>query len=411
MHCNYSEINFPCAWADNSITLIKLDNMNKKIKMGLVGGGPGSFIGPVHHRAAIMDGEIELVCGAFDADPEKSKAAADVYHISSDRAYGTWQEMLDKESKLPEDQRMDMVSVTTPNHLHFPISAAALEKGFHVVCEKPVTISLDEAEKLAGIVDKTGLLFALTHTYTGYPMVKEAKYLVSKNKLGTIRKIVVEYPQGWLSTALEKTGNQQASWRSDPKYNGPGGCLGDIGVHAENLAEYITGLQISELCADINSFVPGRALDDDAAVLLRFEGGARGVLWATQIAAGEENNITIRVYGEKGGLEWRQHDPNTLLLKMLDQPVQILRAGSNYSNLSDIARWNLRVPGGHPEGYIEAFANIYRNMSYAINQRKQNLPVDPAYLDFPTVHDGVRGMRFIEKVVESAGSSTKWIKF
>lgn len=385
--------------------------MNKKIKMGLVGGGPGSFIGPVHYRAAIMDGGIELVCGAFDVDPEKSKAAADVYHVSSDRAYGTWQEMLDKESKLPEDQRMDMVSVTTPNHLHFPISAAALEKGFHVVCEKPVTISLDEAEKLAGIVDKTGLLFALTHTYTGYPMVKEAKYLVSKNQLGPIRKIVVEYPQGWLSTPLEKTGHQQASWRSDPKYNGPGGCLGDIGVHAENLAEYITGLQISELCADINSFVPGRALDDDAAVLLRFEGGARGVLWATQIAAGEENNITIRVYGEKGGLEWRQHDPNTLLLKMLDQPVQILRAGSNYSNLSDIARWNLRVPGGHPEGYIEAFANIYRNMSFAINQRKKNLPVDPAYLDFPTVHDGVRGMRFIEKVVESAGSSTKWIKF
>ena len=385
--------------------------MGKRIKMGLVGGGPGSFIGPVHFRAAIMDGEIELVCGAFDADPAKSKAAADIYNISPKRAYGTWEEMFKKESSMPEGERMEMVAVTTPNHLHFPISMAALDSGFHVVCEKPVTVSLDEAEKLAARVDESGLLFALTHTHTGYPMVKEAKYLVSKNKLGNIRKIVVEYPQGWLSTPLEKTGNQQAAWRSDPRYNGPGGCLGDIGVHAENLAEYITGLQISELCADINSFVPGRPLDDDAAVLLRFKGGARGVLWATQIAAGEENNLTIRVYGEKGGLEWRQHDPNTLLLKMLDQPVQILRAGSNYGNLSEIARWNLRVPGGHPEGYIEAFANIYKNMAYAINQRKENLPVDPAYLDFPTVHDGVRGMRFIERTIESAGSSQKWIKF
>jgi predicted dehydrogenase len=233
-------------------------------------------------------------------------------------------------------------------------------------------------------VDETGLLFALTHTYTGYPMVKEAKYLVSKNKLGNIRKIVVEYPQGWLSTPLEKTGNQQAAWRSDPRYNGPGGCLGDIGVHAENLAEYITGLQISELCADINSFVPGRPLDDDASVLLRFEGGARGVLWATQIAAGEENNLTIRVYGEKGTLDGGSMIPIHSCLKMLDQPVQILRAGAQITdNLSEIARWNLRVPGGHPEGYIEAFANIYKNMAYAIRQRKENLPVDPAYLDFP----------------------------
>jgi predicted dehydrogenase len=385
--------------------------MNKKIKMGLVGGGPGSFIGPVHFRAAIMDGHIELVCGAFDSDPVQSKASAEIYGISPKRAYGTWEEMFEKENSLPESEKMDMVAVTTPNHLHFPISMKALENGFHVVCEKPVTISHEEAQKLAAKVDDSGLLFALTPTYTGYPMVKEAKHLVSGNQLGTIRKIVVEYPQGWLSTPLEKTGNQQAEWRSKPEFNGPGGCLGDIGVHAENLAEYITGLQIDALCADINSFVPGRALDDDASVLLRFEGGARGVLWATQIAAGEENNLTIRVYGEKGGLEWRQHDPNTLLLKMLDQPVQILRAGVNYSNLSEIARWNLRVPGGHPEGYIEAFANIYKNMAHAIQQRNENLPVDPAYLDFPTVHDGVRGMRFIEKVIESARSSEKWIKF
>ena len=385
--------------------------MNQKIRMGLVGGGPGSFIGPVHFRAAIMDGEIELVCGAFDADPKKSKAAAEIYHISPDRAYGTWEEMFAKESSLPEDQRMDMVSVTTPNHLHFPISFAALEKGFHVVCEKPVTISLDEAEKLAKKVDESGLLFALTHTYTGYPMVKEAKHLVSTNVIGAVRKIVVEYPQGWLSTPLEKTGNQQAAWRSDHRFNGPGGCLGDIGVHAENLAEYITGLQITELCADIKSFVPGRALDDDISVLLRFDGGARGVLWASQVAAGEENDLNIRVYGEKGGLAWRQMEPNTLYLKMLDKPAQVMRAGSNHGYLSEIAKFNLRVPGGHPEGYIEAFANIYKNMTYAIRQRKENLPVDPAYLDFPTVHDGVRGMRFIEKVIESSASSAKWTKF
>ena len=261
--------------------------------MGLVGGGPGSFIGPIHFRAARMDGHIELVCGAFDIDPVKSKAAAGIYDISPDRAYGTWEEMFDQESKLPEGERMEMVSITTPNHLHFPIAMRALENGFNIVCEKPVTISLDEAEKLAKKVDETGLLFALTYTYTGYPMVKEAKQLVSDNELGNIRKIVVEYPQGWLSTPLEQTGNQQASWRSKPEFNGPGGCLGDIGVHAENLAEYITGLQISELCADLNSFVPGRELDDDVAVLLRFETGARGVLWATQIAAGEENNVTI----------------------------------------------------------------------------------------------------------------------
>lgn len=379
--------------------------------MGLVGGGPGSFIGPVHVRAAIMDGHIELVCGAFDSDPEVSKAAADIYQISPDRAYGTWEEMIEKEAGLPQDKRMEMIAITTPNHLHYPISVAALDKGFHVVCEKPITLSLSEAEKLAKKVDETDLLFALTHTYTGYPMVKEARNLVTKNTLGNLRKVVVEYPQGWLSTPLEKTGNQQASWRSKPEFNGPGGCLGDIGVHAENLAEYVTGLQITELCADINSFVPGRDLDDDASVLLRFEGGARGVLWATQIAAGEENNLTIRVYGDKGGLEWRQHDPNTLLLKLLDQPVQILRAGKNHGYLSEIAMWNLRVPGGHPEGYIEAFANIYKNMAYAINQRKENLPIDPAYLDFPTVHDGVRGMRFIERAIESAASATKWTKF
>lgn len=379
--------------------------------MGLVGGGPGAFIGSVHVRGAIMDGLIELVCGAFSSDPVKSKAAAEIYNIPPGRAYGSWEEMFEKEINLPEDKKMDMVAITTPNHLHFPISMRALESGFHVVCDKPMTISLEEAEQLAIKVDDSGLFFALTHTYTGYPMVKEAKQLVSGNKLGNIRKIVVEYPQGWLATPLEKAGNPQAEWRSRPEYNGPGGCLGDIGVHAENLAEYISGLQISELCADINSFVPGRTLDDDASVLLRFEGGARGVLWATQIASGEENNLTIRIYGEKGGIEWRQHDPNTLLLKMLDQPVQILRAGSNYSNLSEIARWNMRLPGGHPEGYIEAFANIYKNMAHAINQRKENLPVDPAYLDFPTVHDGVRGMRFIEKVIESAKSSEKWIKF
>lgn len=385
--------------------------MAQKIKIGLIGGGEGSFIGAIHYRAAMLDGYYELVCGAFSSDPQKSLRSADGYHVSKERAYGSWQEMFEKEAARPKNDRMEAVLITTPNHLHHPQAMMALDMGFHVICDKPVTISEQQALELEKKVKETGLVFALTHTYTGYPMVKEAKEIVASGKLGKIRKLVVEYPQGWLSTPLENEGNKQASWRSDPRFNGPGGCLGDIGVHAENLAEFITGLQIDELCADITSFVPGRQLDDDASVLLRFKGGAKGVLYASQISAGEENDINIRVYGEKGGVEWHQSEPNTLLLKMLDQPAQVLRAGVNYGNLSEKSLWNLRTPGGHPEGYIEAFANIYRNAAYPINKYKNPDYPTPGFIEYPTIMDGVRGMRFIEKVIESAKSDTKWLKF
>ncbi len=385
--------------------------MAKKIKAGLIGGGEGSFIGAVHYKAAMLDGYYQLVCGAFSSDPAKSLRSSENYHVEPARAYGSWQEMFEKEAAMPASEKMEVVIIATPNHLHFPQAMMALEKGFHVICDKPVTISLKQALELEKKVKETGKVFALTHTYTGYPMVKEAKHLVAMGKIGKIRKVVVEYPQGWLSTPLEKEGQKQASWRSEPEFNGPGGCLGDIGVHADNLVGFITELKIKELCADITSFVPGRKLDDDASVLLRFEAGAKGLLYASQVAAGEENDLKIWIYGETGGLEWHQQEPNTLLLKPLGQPVQILRAGANHGGLSEKTLWNLRVPGGHPEGYIEAFANIYRNAAYHINKQKDPDLDIPGFIEYPTIEDGVRGMRFIEKVIESANSTIKWIPF
>ena len=385
--------------------------MAKIIKTGLIGGGEGSFIGAIHYKAAMLDGYYQLVCGAFSSNYEKSLRSADYYHVKPSRVYATWQEMFLKEASLPEEERMEAVIIATPNHLHHPQAMMALEKGFHVICDKPVTISVKEALELEKKVKESGLVFALTHTYTGYPMVKQARELVKDGKLGKIRKVVVEYPQGWLSTPLEKEGNKQATWRANPKVNGPGGCLGDIGVHAENLAEYITGLGIEELSADISSFVEGRMLDDDASVLLRFKGGAKGLIFASQISAGEENDLNIKVYGERGGLEWHQMEPNTLLLKWLDQPMQVLRAGVNYQNLSERTRWNCRTPGGHPEGYIEAFANIYRNAAYHILEKNDPDFSAPDFIEYPTISDGVRGMRFIEKVIESARGKEKWLKF
>jgi predicted dehydrogenase len=303
---------------------------------------------------------------------------------------------------------MQFVSIVTPNHVHFPPAKMALENGFHVICDKPVTFNLEEALELEQIVKKSGLIFALTHNYTGYPMVKQARYMIRNGELGAIRKIVVEYPQGWLSTHVEASGNKQASWRTDPARSGAAGAMGDIGTHAENLAEYITGLKITEMCADISTFVPGRLLDDDGNVLLHFEGGAKGILHASQIAAGEENNLNIRVYGEKGGLEWRQMEPNTLIAKWLDQPVQIFRTGGNGTCAE--AQAHTRIPAGHPEGYLEAFANIYRNFAKCVKARLEGSEPDAVYTDFPTVHDGVRGMQFIEKVIESGRSSEKWVK-
>jgi predicted dehydrogenase len=376
--------------------------------MGMIGGGRGAFIGAVHRMAAALDGEIELVCGAFSSDPERSRLSGQDIYLPDDRVYGSYAEMIAREKELPEGERMDFVSIVTPNHQHYGPAKMALESGFHVVCDKPLCFSLDEAQELVALVEKTGLLFALTHNYTGYPMVKQAKAMIAAGELGAIRKVVAAYPQGWLSTKLEDTDSKQAGWRTDPARSGIAGAMGDIGTHAENLAEYVTGLQISELCADVSALVPGRRLDDDGNVLLRFSNGARGLLYASQISAGEENGLTLQVYGEKGGLEWRQMEPNTLIVKWLDRPVQHLRTGS--MGLSAEALGAARLPAGHPEGYLEAFANIYRNVARCIRARRVGETPDPLYLDFPTVADGLRGMRFVEAVIASGKSEQKWIK-
>lgn len=379
--------------------------MSRRIRMGMVGGGRGAFIGAVHRMAAALDGQIELVCGAFSSNPEKSKASGADLYLDPNRTYGSYQEMIEKEKALPADVRMDFVSIVTPNHVHHGPAKMALENGFHVVCDKPLCFDMDEAHDLQKTVEETGLLFALTHNYTGYPMVKHAKSMIAKGDLGDIRKIVVEYPQGWLSTKLEDSDQKQASWRTDPKRSGIAGSMGDIGTHAENLAEYITGLQITKMCADLSIFVPGRLLDDDGNVLLQFDNGAKGILFASQISAGEENNLRIRIYGTKGALEWHQQEPNSLIVRSLDGHMQVIRTG--VGNLADSAQAHTRLPAGHPEGYLEAFANIYRNFAECVRARIEGKDVDPIY-DFPTVKDGVRGMLFINKVVESSNSDQKW---
>ena len=384
--------------------------MSRKIRYGMVGGGRGAFIGAVHRIAAAMDQQIELVCGAFSSDPKRSKASGADLFLPPNRCYGAFEEMMPAEARLPEAERMDFVAIVTPNYLHFPPAKMAFEHGFHVLSDKPATFNLAEAKKLAEMVRKTGLLYGLTHNYTGYPLVKEARDMVRAGRLGRIRKVVVEYPQGWLATRLEATGQKQAGWRTDPKRSGAAGSIGDIGTHAENLAEYITGLQIEELAADITSFVKGRKLDDDGNVLLRFKGGAKGVLHASQISVGEENNINIRVYGELGGLEWHQKEPNTMLVKWLDQPMQVYRTGMGY--LGSNAKAATRTPPAHPEGYLEAFANIYKNFANHIRARlagKKLAKNDPA-LDYPKIEDGVRGMAFIEAVVQSSKNNAAWTK-
>ena len=384
--------------------------MSRKIRYGMVGGGRGAFIGAVHRIAANIDGQIELVAGAFSADPEKSKASGADLFLAPGRVYGSYQELVAKEAALPADQRIDFVAIVTPNHVHFPAAKAALEGGFHVLSDKPATFDLAEAKELAAIVKKSGLLYGLTHNYTGYPLIKEARELVHSGKLGKIRKVVVEYPQGWLATRIEASGQKQAAWRTDPKRSGAAGCIGDIGTHAENLAEYVTGLQISELAADITAFVKGRKLDDDGNVLLRFKGGAKGVLHASQISVGEENNLSLRVYGELGGLEWHQREPNTMLVKWPDQPMQVYRTANGY--LSAAAKAAGRTPPAHPEGYLEAFANIYKNFAAAIRARNEGrkLAKDDPALDFPKIADGVRGMAFIEAVVKSSKANSAWTK-
>ena len=384
--------------------------MDRKLRMGMVGGGKDAFIGAVHRLAAFMDGQIELVCGVFSIDPQISVESGRDYFVPGNRVYTSYQEMFEKEAKLPAGERMDFVTIVTPNFVHFGPAMMALENGFHVVIDKPITFTLEEAVQLKAKVEETGLLLALTHTYSGYPAVKHARKMVADGAFGKIRKVYVEYPQGWLSSKVEDTGNPQASWRTDPKRSGKAGCMGDIGTHAHHLAEYITGLKTTEVCADLNVFVPNRMLDDDGAALLKFENGARGVLMATQIAAGEENAIRIRVYGEKGGLEWLQHEPNTLIVKWIDQPTQIYRTGTAWMNEAAVA--NTRTPGGHPEGYLEAFANIYRNFAWTLMARLDGREPKPEWLDYPGVEDGIRGMQFIDLVVESGYNETqKWYKW
>ncbi|MHB8206254.1 Gfo/Idh/MocA family protein [Mucilaginibacter sp.] len=380
-----------------------------KLRLGMIGGGQGAFIGAVHRIAARMDDEYELVCGAFSSNPEKAKASGLLLGLSPDRVYTSYKELIEKEKQLPEDERVQVISIVTPNHLHFEPAKLALENGFHVILDKPMTFSLAEAKELEKVVKASGKRFCLTHTYTGYPMVKEARQLVAEGKLGKIRKVHVEYPQGWLSTFLEGEDNKQASWRTDPTKSGIAGAMGDIGTHAFNLAEYVSGLQVTKICADINIVVEGRKLDDDGAALLKFNNGASGVLIATQVAAGDENNIKVRVYGEQGGLEWQQDNANTLLLKLLDKPAEILRTGTGY--LSSYAMHNTRVPAGHPEGYLEAFANLYRNFALSINADIAGKPAEKEWLDYPGIDDGIRGMAFVENVIASGKSDVKWTDF
>ncbi|HET9055277.1 MAG TPA: Gfo/Idh/MocA family oxidoreductase [Chitinophagaceae bacterium] len=383
--------------------------MNRKLRMAMIGGGKDAFIGAVHRIAMNMDGQVELVAGALSINPEIAVDSGKSLFLNEERIYTDYKVMLEKEAAMPADKRIDFVSIVTPNFVHFDPAMMALDKGFNVVIEKPITFSLEEAKQLAAKVKNTGLTLLLCHTYTGYPMVKQAKRLLQSRVLGEIRKVYVEYPQGWLSTFLEATGQAQASWRTDPKRSGKAGSMGDIGTHAFNLAEYITGLQVTYLSSSLNTVVKGRLLDDDGAAFLKFNNGATGVLMATQIAAGEENNIKIRVYCEKGGIEWKQEDANTLLVKWLDKPTEVYRTGAGYN--SSFAVHNTRVPAGHPEGYLEAFANLYRNFTLTVKAKLNGEQPKEEWLDFPGVEEGVRGMAFINHVVASSKSNDKWTEF
>ncbi|MBK8079114.1 MAG: Gfo/Idh/MocA family oxidoreductase [Saprospiraceae bacterium] len=375
----------------------------------MIGGGKGSFIGAVHRMAAALDGQTELVCGAFSSNPEVSYESGKELYLPDSRIYSTYQEMIYKENLLPEEVRMELISVVTPNHVHFEPVKMGLEAGFHVICDKPLCFNLEEAYILFDIVKNSDKIFALTHNYTGYPMVKQAKYLVDSGKMGKIRKVVTEYAQGWLSNSIENEGQKQASWRTDPNRSGIAGAIGDIGTHAENLGRYISGLEMESICADINTHVEGRALDDDGNILVRYSNGASGILYASQISAGEENNLKIRIYGETGSLEWSQMEPNTLIVKWLDKPTQYFRTGSH--DLCQHAVLHSRLPSGHPEGYIEAFANIYRNVSYAIQNHNTGHKNDQSLFDFPGIEDGVKGMEFIYKAIQSGQENKKWLNF
>ena len=381
-----------------------------RLRMGLVGGGKGAFIGAVHRMAAELDGRIELVCGAFSSDPSRSKRfGQELYDLPPNRSYGTFNEMVTEELRLPTEERMHFVVIAVPNHLHFPVAESSLQAGFHVVSDKPVTFDLGEARTLRALAAEKDLLFGLTHNYTGYPMVKEARELIKTGALGSIRRVIVEYIQGWLAERLETQGNKQAIWRTDPRFSGSAGCMGDIGTHGENLLEYVTGLEIDSLCADLTTFVPGRLLEDDGNVLLRFSNGARGVLLASQIAVGEENGLKLRVYGERASLEWVQTDPNSLVVRWPDRPFEVRRTGG--PGVSEAATAATRLPAGHPEGFLEAFAVLYRNFAAALEARLAGRDPTSEELDFPTIDDGVRGMAFIDAVVDSSKRGGVWTDF
>jgi predicted dehydrogenase len=382
-------------------------SLSRTLRFGMVGGGQGAFIGAIHRIAAVMDGRARLVAGAFSSTPARSRASGAALGIDPSRVYGTYAEMARAEGARTAEDRLDFVVIVTPNHQHFGPAKLFLESGFNVVCDKPATFNLAEARRLRDIVRRTGKVFVLTHNYTGNAMVKQARELVRSGALGKIRKVVVEYSQGWLSTRLESTGQKQAGWRTDPKRSGAAGAIGDIGTHAENLAHYVTGLRLESLCADLTAFVPGRKLDDDGNILLRFEGGAKGVLHVSQVSVGEDNRLALRVYGSKAGLEWEQEFPEELTVKYPDRAPEVQRRGHGY--LARAARAAARTPSGHPEGYLEAFGNIYREAFRAIEAEVEGRPM-PRDLDFPTIDDGVAGMAFIEAAVRSSRLGARWVK-
>ena len=385
---------------------------NRKLRMGMIGGGSDAFIGAIHRRAAFMENEIELVCGCFSINPEISLLSGRSYYLPDNRIYATWQEMIQSESALPEDERMDFVTIVTPNRFHYEPAVAALEAGFDVVIDKPMTLTLDEALSLRDKVYQTGRTLALTHVYSAYPAIKEARARIARGELGEVRRVFVEYSQGWLSERIELNGGNNAVWRNDPKQAGKGGCVGDIGTHAWHLTEYVTGAKVTEVCADLLRVAEGRPVDDDACAFLRYDAGFTGLLQTTQVATGEENNLRLRVYGTKCGIEWWQQQPNTLYIKWPDRPSEEVRVGSGFAYLDDMAKWNIRTPGGHPEGFIEAFANIYRNFALTVRAKAAGQEPKPEWLDFPTAEDGVRGMQFVETMVR-AGYCTeqKWHKW
>lgn len=380
---------------------------NRKLRMGMVGGGVGAFIGGVHRMAANLDGQIELVCGAFSSSPEKSKKTGEELFLDPNRAYDSWQQMIEEEARLPEDVRMDFISIVTPNHVHAGPAIMAMEHGFAVVCDKPLCLNMEEAKAIQAKVHETGIPFALTHTYTGYPMVKQARQMIRKGELGKVRKIMVEYPQSWLTDKIEDEGQKQAAWRADPEKAGKAGAYGDIGTHAANMAEYVSGLKIIKVLAQLNTIVEGRVLDDDASALLEFEGGVPGVLSCSQVSAGEENGIKVRVYGTKGGVEWCQEDQNSLIVKWQNGPNAIYRTGNDY--LSEAAQANTRVPAGHPEGYLEAFANIYRNFALSLRAHAAGKTHDFEIYDYLDVDEGVHGMALLEAMVESSRNGNIWV--